>query len=256
MFDVNIRSGIASLSASNLIKLTNLLTQLAIFTFAGYLALSGSITMGSLLIVVTFFGLLTSQISATSNSFLDGQRRVSYVQRIRDFLHSPTENTWTGSKELRITDGKISFRQVRFSYDGTKPVLSGLSLEIPAGERFALVGKSGCGKTTLTYMLIGFYRPCEGEIWIDGQRLCDCSLKSIRRNIGLIAQDVLIFDGTIKENILLGNRKASDEDILAVCRQAGLGGFIERLPEGKGPSLINNSEPPRQAEISSSVLCF
>ena len=232
MFDVNIRSGIASLSASNLIKLTNLLTQLAIFTFAGYLALSGSITMGSLLIVVTFFGLLTSQISATSNSFLDGQRRVSYVQRIRDFLHSPTENTWTGSKELRITDGKISFRQVRFSYDGTKPVLSGLSLEIPAGERFALVGKSGCGKTTLAYMLIGFYRPCEGEIWIDGQRLCDCSLKSIRRNIGLIAQDVLIFDGTIKENILLGNRKASDEDILAVCRQAGLGELIESLPEG------------------------
>lgn len=233
MFDVNIKSTIASLTASNLIRLTNLLTQLAIFAFAGYLALSGSITMGSLLIVVTFFGQLTSQISVTSDSFLDGQRRVSYVQRIRDFLHSPTENAWKGSKELRITEGKISFCQVGFSYDGTnRPVLSGLSLEIPAGERFALVGKSGCGKSTLAYMLIGFYRPVEGEIWIDGQRLCDCSLKSIRRNIGLIAQDVLIFDGTIKENILLGNKKASDEEVLAVCRQAGLGELIESLPEG------------------------
>lgn len=232
MFAVNIKSGLSSLTAANMVKLTNLLTQLAIFAFAGYMAKLGNMTMGSLLVIVTFFSQLTSQISACSNSFLDAQNRVSYVQRVYDFLHSPTEKEWKGTGELRVKEGRISFRHIKFAYDKGGAVMDDFNVEIPSGERFALIGKSGCGKTTLAYMLLGFYCPQEGEIWIDGQRLSECSLKSIRKNIGLIAQDVLILDGTIKENLILGNNKASDDEVMSACRQAGLGSFIESLPEG------------------------
>ncbi len=232
MFSVNIKSGLSSLTAENMVKLTNLATQLAIFTFAGYMAKSGDITMGALLVIVTFFSQLTFQISTCSNSFLDAQTRVSYVQRVYDFLNSPTEKDWEGTADLQITEGRILLKNIKFSYDNGEVVLNDFNVEIPPGKRFALIGKSGCGKSTLAYMLLGFYRPQEGEIWIDGQMLSQCSLRSIRKNIGLIAQDVLIFDGSIKENVLLGNKKASDDEVISACRQSGLGSFIENLPKG------------------------
>jgi ABC-type bacteriocin/lantibiotic exporter with double-glycine peptidase domain len=164
------------------------------------------------------------------NSYLDAQNRISYIQRIYDFMHSPTEDTWEGKNELIITEGNISFYNINFAYNKSNIVLDDFSIDIKAKERFALIGKSGCGKTTLAYMLIGFYRPQNGYIEIDGQKLSDCTLKSIRDNIGIIQQDILLFDGTIKENLLLGNKKASDDDIASACQRAGIWDFISSLP--------------------------
>lgn len=232
MFDLNIKSGISSITASNIISFTNLSVQLAIFAFVGFLAMSGNITIGLLVIIVAFYGELISKINYVSNNYLDSQNRVSYIQRIYDFLQSPTENDRKGENELAITEGNISFENISFTYNKSNMVLDKFNLNISSGGRFALVGKSGCGKTTIAYMLIGFYHPQQGEIIIDGQKLSECSLKSIRQNIGLIAQDVLIFDGTIKENILLGNKSATDEEIGYACIQSGLRDFIETLSNG------------------------
>lgn len=232
MFAVNIKSGISSITANNIIGFTNLFVQLAIFAFTGFLAMSGNITIGLLTIIVAFYAILTNKVTWISSYYLDAQNRISFIQHIYDFLRSPTEDEWGGKKELEITSGNISFENIDFTYNKSTAVLSGFNMDISAGERFALVGKSGCGKTTLAYMLIGFYRPQHGEIIIDGQILSDCSLKSIRKNIGLVAQDVLIFNGTIKENILLGNKIATNEEIDSACKQSGLWGFIETLPNG------------------------
>lgn len=231
MFAVNIKAGISSLTANNIIAFTNLCVQLAIFAFAGYLALSGNITIGLLTIIVGFYGFLTATINRVSNSYLDAQNRVSYIQQIYDFMNSPAEDEWRGKNELNVTNGNITFHNIKFAYEKSNAVLDGFNLKIESGERFALLGKSGCGKTTLAYMLIGFYQPQCGTIEIDGQKLSDCSLKSIRQNIGLIQQDVLLFDGTIKQNILLGNRTATDEQLEFACRQSGLWEFIESLPQ-------------------------
>ncbi|MCX7748160.1 MAG: ABC transporter ATP-binding protein/permease [Clostridia bacterium] len=232
MFAVNIKSSVSSITANNIISFTHLFVQLAIFAFVGYSAITGNITIGLLTIIVAFYSILTSKINLTSLSYLETQSRISQIQRVYDFLQSPTEDDWKGKRELIITEGNISFENISFTYNKSNIVLNEFNLNISAGERFALVGKSGCGKTTLAYMLIGFYRPQQGEIIIDGQRLSDCSLKSIRQNIGLIAQDVLIFDGTIKENILLGNQTANEEEIEFACKQSGLWEYIETLPSG------------------------
>ncbi len=230
MFDVNIKSGISSLTAGHKINFTNLLTQLGIFTFAGYLAMNGNITIGLLTVIVAFFVMLADKIKWSSASFLDAQNRVSYIQRIYDFMQSPTESG--GENELCITNGKISFHDIHFAYAKSNTVLDGFSLDIEAGSHFALVGKSGSGKTTLAYMLIGFYKPQSGYIEIDGQSLCDCTLKSIRDQIGIVQQDVLLFDGTIRENLLLGKRSESDSDIINACEHAGIWAFVSSLPQG------------------------
>lgn len=147
-------------------------------------------------------------------------------------MNLPTEDSWTGTKELQVPEGEIKFENIHFAYQKGNTVLNGFNLCIPAGERFAFVGKSGSGKTTLAYMLIGFYRQQQGDILIDGQKLSECSLKSIRDKIGLVAQDVLLFDGTIKDNILLGNKKATTEAVILACKMAGLWDMIEELPDG------------------------
>jgi len=232
MFNVNIKSSISILNAQNILSFVSLIVQLGIFAFAGYLAATGNITIGLVTVIVTYYAVLTQTIGFVSQNYLNAQERISYIQRIYDFMHTPIEDIGKDKKDIDITNGHIVLRGIHFAYEMGTTVFKGLNLEIRSGERFALAGKSGCGKTTLAYMLIGFYKPDSGLIEIDGQKLSECSLTSIRSNIGLIQQDVLIFDGTIKENILLGNPKATQIEIENACEQAGLGSLIDTLPHG------------------------
>jgi ATP-binding cassette, subfamily B, bacterial len=231
MFAVNIKSGISNITAENVISFSNLAIRLVIFTIAGYSASSGNMTVGVLTIIVSFYSMLSINVSSVSDRYLDSQNRISYIQRIHDFMKSPTDDEWLGKKTIDITNGKIQFSDITFAYNERHPVINNLNLTINAGERFAIIGKSGCGKTTLAYMLIGFYRPQNGYIEIDGQKLSECNLKSIRQSVGLVQQDVLIFDGTIRENILLGNLHTSHDKLINACQSAGLLEFIESLPD-------------------------
>jgi len=228
----DLKISLSAQNASNLITFTNLCVQLGIFAFAGYAVLHSNMTIGSIIVIVTFFGYLTNHIESVSNAYLDSQKRISFVQEIYDFLNTPTEEQWPGREKLRVTEGTIDFHNISFGYEGEDEVLDGFDLKINSGERLVLVGKSGSGKTTLAYMLIGFYRPKKGWIEIDGRKISEYSLRSIRRNVGVIQQDVLLFDGTLRENILLGNPRASGGQIEQACKQAGLWKLIEELPQG------------------------
>lgn len=232
LFGVNIRSCVSIISAQSIIDGVNLVIQLAIFTLAAFLVSRGDMTIGLLTIVMTYFTSLTGQVNHVSNSYLDAQNRVGFIQRIHDFLEKPTEETWTGKNDLDVSNGEIHFMNVAFAYPKSKALFTNLSLSIAPGERFALCGKSGCGKTTLGYLLIGFYTPQSGSILIDGQKLSECSLKSIRQNIGMVSQDVLIFDGSIKDNMLLGKPNATDNEIVSALQRAGIWDYVCTLPEG------------------------
>jgi ABC-type bacteriocin/lantibiotic exporter with double-glycine peptidase domain len=232
MYHVGIKSGVSSITAQNIIDGTNLVIQLAIFTLAAWLVGNGDMTIGLLTVVLAYFASLTGRVRQVSGSYLDAQNRVGYIQRIYDFMNTPTEENWRGINELSVTNGEISFENVTFAYKSGGDVLQNMSLHIGAGERFALCGKSGCGKTTLGYMMIGFYAAQAGEIKIDGQRLSDCSLRSIRKNIGMVSQDVLLFEGSIKDNLLLGKLDASDDEIHSALVRAGIGDYVASLPDG------------------------
>jgi len=231
MFTVNIKSGISTITAQNIINGTNLLVQLSIFALAAYLVSQGNMTIGLLTVVMAYFAALTMQVGLTSSSYLDAQNRVGFIQRIYDFVNAPTEDEWDGANTLSVNEGEIISKSISFAYEKSNDVLQDFSLHIRPGERIALCGKSGCGKTTFGYMLLGFYPAQSGSISIDGQNLSECSLKSIRQSIGMVSQDVLLFDGSIKENLLLGKPKATNDEIASALVKAGIWEFVSGLPE-------------------------
>lgn len=232
MFNVNIKSGMQTITAENIIDGTNLIIRLAIFTLTAYLASNGSMTIGLLTIVLAYFTTLTWKVKQVSSSYLDAQSRISYIQRIYDFMNTPTESCWQGKNKLVTSGGEIIFENVSFAYQKSSDVLRNFTLHIKQGERIAICGKSGCGKTTLGYVLLGFYMIKSGEILIDGHKLSDLTLKSIRKNIGIISQDVLLFDGSIKYNLLLGNIGADDDEVIDALKKAGIWEYISTLPDG------------------------
>ena len=136
-----------------------------------------------------------------------------------------------GNIELKNVKGDIEFKDVYFSYD-EKNILEGINLKIEAGKMLALVGPSGGGKTTFCNLIPRFYDVSSGDITIDDKSIYKITLESLRGNIGIVQQDVFLFTGTIKDNILYGNHEASDEDVIIAAKRANIHEFIVNLPDG------------------------
>lgn len=232
MIKVNVTAEFLTKTANHALTVIQLLIMLAIYGVVAYMAFENNMTVGTLTAVLAYYSSMTFQVKDMTGMYLRAQNRISFIQHIYDLLHSPTEKDWEGKADLVVTEGKIIFHDISFGYRNRPAIFSGLNLTIQPEDKIALVGKSGEGKTTLAYMLIGFYKPREGYIEIDGQRLCDCSLKSIRENIGIVQQEVLLFDGTISENLRLGRRDATEAEMREACQRAGILDYIESLPDG------------------------
>lgn len=208
--------------------------NLVVISLGGYFVYRKIINMGDLfayLLYVTFFLQPIRRLSQFIQQYQDGmtgfERFVEVMNIEPDIIDS--EN----AIELSDIKGKIELRNVTFSYeDNEKTVLTGLNLTIKEGETLALVGPSGGGKTTLCHLIPRFYELDEGEILIDGTSIKNIKLRSLRKNIGLVQQDVFLFTGTIRENILYGNLDASDEEVLEAAKNANIHDFIMTLPDG------------------------
>ncbi len=137
-----------------------------------------------------------------------------------------------GAKPLRVTRGKIEFDHVGFAYDAERPILKGISFEVPAGKMVAIVGPSGAGKSTISRLLFRFYEPSEGQIRIDGQDIAGVTQASLRRAIGMVPQDTVLFNETIYYNIAYGNPDASRKEVIAAAKMAHIHEFIMELPKG------------------------
>jgi ABC-type multidrug transport system fused ATPase/permease subunit len=232
LFKINIKTSVSNLSSDKMIELINLLMQLSIYGVCAYLAFKSKITIGNVMVLVAFvFTLKDDTILHLARNLMDAQTRLTRIARIKRFLAEEDESSWIGTKKLVINKGNIEFRNIHFSYDSRKPVLQNFSDFIPAGSHIAIIGKSGCGKTTLASLLIGMYEANAGEIYIDGENLTEFNLKSIRENIGIVQQEVLVFDGTIRDNLLLGNPRAKEQELWEACRKAGIAEHFESLPE-------------------------
>ncbi len=142
-----------------------------------------------------------------------------------------------GARTLADVSGHIRFENVRFAYDGGKTVLSGIELDIPAGKTLALVGPSGGGKTTLCHLIPRFYDVREGRITIDGHDVRDVTLDSLRRNVGIVQQDVFLFAGTVMDNIRYGRLDATDAEVLDAARRARIHEEILRFSQGYGTQV-------------------
>jgi ABC-type transport system involved in Fe-S cluster assembly fused permease/ATPase subunit len=137
-----------------------------------------------------------------------------------------------GAQPLKITAGRVSFKDVQFAYDPNRPILKGISFEVPAGNTVAIVGPSGAGKSTISRLLFRFYDVQEGEIAIDGQDVRDVTQESLRSAVGMVPQDTVLFNDTIAYNIRYGRPSASDAEVREAAELAQIGAFVESLPDG------------------------
>jgi len=182
--------------------------------------------------MVSFYTLASSirrltQIQAVREQVAGAAERIFQVLDIQPEIRDAPQ-----AVELISVKGEIVFDRVHFRYPNGNEVLRGVSFRIRPGEKVAIVGKSGVGKTTIAMLLMRFYDPTEGRILLDGLDLRKIRLKSLRRHIGLVLQDTFLVDGTVKENIALGNPEATDEEIVEAAKLASAHEFIERLPNG------------------------
>ena len=187
---------------------------------------------------LTQFAGLTGMIAASFMQFPELiaqlQRALGATERVRELLHDTTEPADESTAPLERFHGEIEMRDITFAYP-TRPdsiVLRDFNLTAKAGQRIALVGPSGSGKTTSISLLFRFYDPASGEVLIDGKNVRDLSLTTLRRNLALVPQEVLLFGGTIRENIAYGKPGASEEEIISAAKQANAHDYIIALAEG------------------------
>jgi ATP-binding cassette subfamily B protein len=197
------------------------------FVTRGELSAGGFV--GFLLLVNVFFRPV-EKINSVIESYPKG---IAGFQRYQQFLATrPDIADRPGAVALTRAEGRIRYKGVDFGYQNGRKVLDGLDFEVAAGETIAFVGPSGAGKTTICSLLPRFYDVTDGAITIDGTDIRDLTLKSLRANIGIVAQDVFLFAGTIRDNILYGRLDATDEEVHSAAQRARLAEMIEALPDG------------------------
>ena len=200
----------------------------------GLFLYSGRITFGDYSTFIVSVNLFIGPVNTLIGFMEQFQNGVSGFKRFAEIMDEEPENDAEDAIELRDVQGVLEFKNVSYSYDKTKEVLHNIDLKIEKGKKLALVGPSGGGKTTLCHLLPGFYKPDEdkGSIMIDGVDIRRFTLDSIRRNIGIVQQDVFLFVGTVRENIMYGRPDATEEEMYEAARRANIHDYIMTLQDG------------------------
>ncbi len=216
-----------------LIAFTQLMTT-AVIVFGGISIVKASLDLPDLITFLLCVGILIEPIRRYGNFTRLYQQGMAGFARFMEFLEvAPDIQDAAHALELTQVQGNVTFRNVSFKYkEGYGYVFKNLSVDIKAGEYVALVGSSGIGKTTLCSLVPRFYEVNEGEVLLDGQNIKDIRLSSLRRNIGIVQQDVYLFAGTVADNIRYGKVDASREEVMAAAQKANAHDFIMALPDG------------------------
>jgi ABC-type multidrug transport system fused ATPase/permease subunit len=194
---------------------------------------NGSMVKGDLVNFIIFTGIIGGAIASLGSFYTELITALGAGERIVDILQMPGERNIDSPKPIsKRFQGKIDFNQVFFAYPSRpeKIVLKGIDISVSPGERIALVGMSGAGKSTLTQLLMQFYKADNGEIFIDDLPINKYDLSDVRGNMAIVPQDVMLFGGSIKDNIAYGNPSASDSDIMEAAKKANAWEFIEGFP--------------------------
>ncbi|MDF3065516.1 MAG: transporter transrane region [Polyangiaceae bacterium] len=209
------------------------LGQISIIAFGGYLVVKGLATVGTLIAIQGYLWRLLEPAMQISSSISETQRCLAAMERVFDLLEKPTEKPDPEGAQLapaRVEE--LRFHDVSFDYRPGSSVLRHFDLTVPGGSVVALVGPSGAGKTTITDLLARFYDPTSGHISLNGVDVRKIKRKSYRSLLGIVQQEVFLFDGSVRDNIAYGCRSATEEEVRDASRRANAEEFIRRLPDG------------------------
>lgn len=206
------------------------------------LALNGKISFGVIVAFMLYVRLFTQPLSQLAQAATNLQSTAAACERVFEFLHENEMEDESGKKSnLAGVKGDVEFKHVQFGYDEEKVIIHDFSAVVKAGQKIAIVGPTGAGKTTMVNLLMRFYDAQKGEILIDGMSINRLTRQNLRSLFGMVLQDTWLFEGTVKENIIFSTKNATDERVVSACKAVGLHHFIKTLPKGYDTVLGDNA---------------
>ncbi len=238
--EINERLRKYSLRATFFSSMVNPSTRVINATIYALVCLVGALTVisgdalkvGALSALLSYAGQYAKPFNEISGVVTELSSAIASAERVFALIEEPTEVSTDSLPELCEVDGNVSLENVKFSYVPEKPLIDGISLDFAAGRQIAIVGPTGCGKTTLINLLMRFYDVTDGSIKVDGTDIRNVTRHSLRKNYGMVLQETWLKAGTVRENILMGNPSASDEEMIAAAKSTHAHTFIKRLPNG------------------------
>ena len=205
-------------------------------------AVSGGFTVGDLSCFLQYANQYTKPFNEISGVVTELQNALASASRIFALIDEKSESSDENKKVLEKCDGRVQIKDVSFSYVPQKPLIENLNLDVKSGQHIAIVGPTGCGKTTLINLLMRFYDVVSGEITVSGLPVKDITRNSLRGNFGIVLQETWVFRGTVRDNIAYGKPDATLEEITAAAKAAHAHSFIKRLPQGYDTVITNDAE--------------
>ena len=227
---VSIKAEILGGSMGPIMNCISNISFVIVAAFGGYFAYTGLITIGTISAFIIYAKQFSRPINEIAQLYGSLQTAIAGAERVFALIDQPDEDN-SGEKTLENIRGEVTFKNVNFSYVPEKQVLFDFNLDVEPGEKIALVGATGSGKTTVVNLLMRFYPVDSGEILIDGVNIMDIKRDDLRHNIAIVLQDTVLFSDTIEHNIKYANQEASDEQMIHAAEMSNSSYFIERLPQ-------------------------
>ena len=239
--DENFKAVFFSSLANPTMRFANALVYAAVGVFGAFVALSGGITVGGLSAFLSYADQYAKPFNDITGVVTELQNSVACAERVFALVDEPAQLPEAeGALELGEVSGAVTLDHVRFGYAPERPILTDVDLEVAPGQRIALVGHTGCGKTTLINLLMRFYDVDAGAVRVDGHDVRDLARASLRGTWGMVLQDTWVRRATVRGNIAIGRPDATDEEVREAAREAFADGFISRLPRGYDTVLDGN----------------
>lgn len=214
-------------------RFVNSLVYAGVGIVGAMIAIAGGITVGQLSCFLTYANQYTKPFNEITGVITELQNAIACAARIFELIEEESQSEdLQPIQEVGVFDGSVALEHVSFSYDPAKKLIEDFNLQVKPGQRIAIVGPTGCGKTTLINLLMRFYEVSGGNIKVSGKDVQHMTRKNLRSGYGMVLQDTWLRKGTIKENIAMAKPEASDEEIIAASKAAYAHGFIKRLPQG------------------------
>ena len=235
-------------------RFVNAMVYAGVAIAGAYLCVTGKLTVGALTSFLAYCSQYTKPFNEISGVVAEFQNAVASANRVFQLLDTENESDDSALEPLAVQDGTVGFSHVDFAYSKKKPLIRDFNLDVKSGQTIAIVGPTGCGKTTMINLLMRFYDVNAGKITVDGKDIRSVTRDSLRGAFGMVLQDTWLFRGTVRENIAYGVPDATDEEIREAAKKAHAHSFIKRLPNGYDTVLTENGD--NISEGQKQLLCI
>ncbi len=231
--DVSLKAIFFSSITNPATRFVNSIVYTSVGVFGAFFVMSGGVTVGQLSSFLSYANQYTKPFNEISGVITELQNAIACANRVFELLEQPSESPErAGAVSPENFDGAVEFSHVDFSYVKDQPLIEDFSLDVKPGQRVAIVGPTGSGKTTLINLLMRFYDINSGKLAIDGHSIEDITRHSLRNGFGMVLQETWLQTGTVRENITMGNPTISEEEMIRIAKLCHIHGFVSRLPQG------------------------